>query len=545
MAQLGADDVQVDRLAATFDRTAARLTTSEQTISTSVQSVTWLGPDADAFRTTWKTGMKAQLSTVSERLTALAKDLRSQAEAQRRTSAGTDIPTTPSPFERFLDNARDWVADRIEAMERIAALDEWADDEGRQQIRDMADERLKDQLSWWKGLSDEQQQALLRNDPGALFGLDGLPASVRAEARAAYLESVAGDIELSSSEDKIEGELTIAWLHLGVEGTAAIVQVADGTYRVDLALDGEIGANIGSGQANGNVSLGAGIAQSYEFDSLEDAEAFVDGLYGKLTPDPDWSWLGGPGAVVTETVDEVVGYLGDHSDQRTSFQGEVNVNGEVDLELGAFNVNMSGEAGARYDFDTDETTLFVGTAFSGEYALASVAPVDGAGQTATFGLSADVEAAVTFDDNSQISEITLSGTLGAEASVGLEQFLAGTNADSATPQSMSMSLNGAGEVSFNASLDLQDPIVQQQVAELLNGLGNGDVSFEQLQGVLAESELQVQVNAVSTNEVFDLDVGVAALNIAGTNTANVVTWVKPPGGDFTHVSAGELTGGRR
>src|SRR5918994_450264 len=54
MAQLGADDVEVDRLATSFDTTAVRLRSSEESITTSVTSVTWLGPDADVFRSTWK-----------------------------------------------------------------------------------------------------------------------------------------------------------------------------------------------------------------------------------------------------------------------------------------------------------------------------------------------------------------------------------------------------------------------------------------------------------------------------------------------------------
>ena len=84
---------------------------------------------------------------------------------------------------------------------------------------------------------------------------------------------------------------------------------------------------------------------------------------------------------MADTVDDVVDYLGDHSDERTKFEGEIRIEGEVDLELGAFDVNVSGEAGARYDFDSHETTLFVGASASAELALPSVAPTDGAGDT--------------------------------------------------------------------------------------------------------------------------------------------------------------------
>ena len=69
-----------------------------------------------------------------------------------------------------------------------------------------------------------------------LFGLDGLPGDVRAEARSDYIDSVRSDLEISSN-DQLTGELNIAWVHLGVEGNAGIVEQADGTFRVDL-LDG-------------------------------------------------------------------------------------------------------------------------------------------------------------------------------------------------------------------------------------------------------------------------------------------------------------------
>ena len=48
MAQLGADDVQVDRLAVAFDGTSQQLTAAESTITATVRA-RWVGPDADVF----------------------------------------------------------------------------------------------------------------------------------------------------------------------------------------------------------------------------------------------------------------------------------------------------------------------------------------------------------------------------------------------------------------------------------------------------------------------------------------------------------------
>lgn len=542
MAQLGADDVQVDQLAVTFDSTSQKLSTAESTISSLVRSLRWVGPDADVFKTKWDSGMRSQLTNVADRLEGVAKDLRAQAEAQRTASAGDGSgapvpPAATNPQTSLQEEMAELRRQRAEAMQRLAAADRWADEHGRQQIRDLADASDAEQRAWWDSLTDDQQAALLRNDPGALFGLDGLPADVRAEARADYIDSVRSDLEISSTADTITGELNIAWVHLGVEGSAGIVEQADGTFRVDLSLDGEIGANLGSKGAKGHAGIGAGVSQSYEFDSLEEAEAFVDGLYEKLTPDIDASIFKGPGGLMADTVDDVVGYLGDHSDQRSSFEGELRLEGEVDLDVGAFEVNVSGEAGARYNFDSGETTLFVGGSASGSIDI----PTNVEGATASASLSADLEVQLVYDDNGNVSELSLGGTFGGEASVGIEAFLNGTNADSATPETLSMSAAGGADVRFDASLDLQDPIVQQRAADLINSMSSsGGVSMADLQALLRESEVQVQVDVTSQSTPLDLDVGIASLEVAQDRSDNALTWVKPAGGDFTHVPQGEL-----
>jgi hypothetical protein len=538
MAQLGADVVQVDKLAATFDRTATGLTRTEETISALVRSVAWNGPDADVFRGKWNGGMRLQMTTVSDRLKVVASDLRKQATAQRTASEGGDVYVSPEPPMTEAEEIRQLKLAYQQAMLRRARADAWAEETGRMQIREEAARSDRAQLEWWNHLTGDQQAALLRNDPGALFGLDGLPAQLRADARTAYIDSVRDDIEISSQEDKIAGELDIAWVHLGAEGTAKIVQLADGTYRVDLALKGEIGAKVGEG-AKGEVGVGAGVSQSYVFDSQHDAEAFVDGLYDKLTPDVGWNVFEGPGAVMADTVEGVVHYLDDHSDQRTSFEGELELQGKLDLELGAWDVNITGEAGGKYDFDTHETTVFVKGAVEGELEL----PSTGDGTTASYKLNADLEVSLEFDEHHNVSELELKGTVGGSANVGLEAFLDGTTPKSAEPHSIALTAEGGAQVTFDAKLDLQDPIVQQRAAALLNAMGTtGGVSLPELQDLLRESSLQVQVDAQSVDS-DKWDIGIASLEVSHTDTQNLVTWVKPPGGDFTWVTPGELTGG--
>ena len=243
---------------------------------------------------------------------------------------------------------------------------------------------------------------------------------------------------------------------------------------------------------------------------------------------------------MADTVEDVVGYLGDHSDQRTSFEGELRLEGEVDLDVGAFAVNVSGEGGARYDFDSGETTLFLGGSASGSVDI----PSTGDGTIGSAELSADLEVQLVFDDDGNVSELSLGGTLGGEASVGIEAFLNGTNADSATPETLSVSAAGGADVRFDAKLDLQDPIVQQRAAELINSMNSGGVSLSDLQGLLRESEVQVQVD-VTNNSSDKWDIGIASLEIEQNRSDNAFTWVKPAGGDFTYVTRRRAEGGSR
>ena len=146
------------------------------------------------------------------------------ATAQRSTSDGGDLTIAPPPLPPDIEDEAQVRADRLKEQ-----AERWADQTGRMQIRVMADKSDEAQLAWWKSLTAAQRAALLAKDPGALFGLDGLPAEVRADARTAYIDSVREDIEISSHEDELKGELDIAWVHLGVDGSAKIASAGVAT----------------------------------------------------------------------------------------------------------------------------------------------------------------------------------------------------------------------------------------------------------------------------------------------------------------------------
>jgi hypothetical protein len=111
MAQLGADVDELDRLGRTFERAAERLRGSRDHLQSALAGVSWMGPDADGFRTTWRTSMSAQLGEIADVLRSQSTVLQRQAREQRTASESGGIalvafspqlptpqqPTTPPP----------------------------------------------------------------------------------------------------------------------------------------------------------------------------------------------------------------------------------------------------------------------------------------------------------------------------------------------------------------------------------------------------------------------------------------------------------------
>ena len=269
------------------------------------------------------------------------------------------------------------------------------------------------------------------------------------------------------------------------------------------------------------------MSQSYEFDTQAEAEAFVAGLYEKLTPDADWSMLAGPGAVMADTVDDVVRYLGDHSDQRTSFQGELRLEGKVDLEPGAFEVNVSGEAGARYDFDTSETTLFVGGSASGSIDL----PSAGDGTTGNAELSAELEVELVYDEHGNVSSLDLGGRSAARVGRASRRTSTAPAPARRQPESLSLSAAGGADVRFDASIDLQDPIVR-------SGRGPAQRHEQRRRSRRPTSRRCCGIGGAGADRrragsSDERGTSASPASRRRDHQRNAFTWVKPPGGDFT------------
>jgi hypothetical protein len=97
MAQLGADDVQLDELARRLSTQAASLRSTRSSIDAAARSVWWHGGDAEGFRREWSGTHGPRLGSIADRLDEVARDLRRQA-ADQRVASSAEAGAAATPF---------------------------------------------------------------------------------------------------------------------------------------------------------------------------------------------------------------------------------------------------------------------------------------------------------------------------------------------------------------------------------------------------------------------------------------------------------------
>jgi Alpha/beta hydrolase len=99
MAQLGADDVELEELARGIVKHAASLRSARAAIDGTVRSLWWQGGDADGFRQQWTGAHGPRLGAIADRLEDVGRELRRQAADQRAASAAASgAAAGPIPF---------------------------------------------------------------------------------------------------------------------------------------------------------------------------------------------------------------------------------------------------------------------------------------------------------------------------------------------------------------------------------------------------------------------------------------------------------------
>lgn len=107
MSQLGADADQLEALGRRFGAGATLLDGAAVSISTSISTVVWMGPDADAFRGRWRSTMAPQLRTIAEALRG-QRDTAAEQARQQRTASAAEGGAIPSGIIDCLPLPPDW-----------------------------------------------------------------------------------------------------------------------------------------------------------------------------------------------------------------------------------------------------------------------------------------------------------------------------------------------------------------------------------------------------------------------------------------------------
>ena len=552
---VGMNDVQLDAFAARLDHAAQDLEGMLRegaggvllaTMGTAMATI-WRGPRAEDFANLWRTRHLVKLQGLRTMLHDAARDARKEASQQRdaskvdggdsrlvstatntaRAGAGTVLFGLTMQQRTFLrKNLSEYESGEREFLpSHLAQLPElrWAVSAGRAELLATLALTPTAQLAWWGGLSKERQDALMFLYPDKLSAMHGLPLEAQRLAARSYVDQQASHIELSGTKQTIRGETDLGVVKLGVEGSAAETLTADGRVRVDLSLTGDIGKHIGAAQGGAGVGVSGGVTSTYVFANQAQADAFLAQFKHELTRVDSGDALalagGGGMGLAAAKATEMMKFLNDYSTNQTALVADAQVKLAGGLELAGQKVEVSGAVGGSHDFKSGETTVYV--ELSGDAKVGSL-DVGGSGKLA-----------VTYDSAGHVTSasVTLTGHVdsGASASAWVEDMTG------AKLVSTGASVSHGGEVQVHASIDMQDPVAQQRLLDVLKS--GGDPAA--VRAVLARSEASVVVNQTAST-VRNYEIAGTGVKITDSSSSNVVTFIKPPDGSFINATA-ELT----
>jgi hypothetical protein len=301
MGFYGADVEELRQLAKSFADAGSRLTEAQSAVTTQVRSSPWRGPDADDFRHAWA-GMHVG------RLLAAAAALQQNSEALVKNADDQDSASTDTG-----------AAGGVAAGGTAGAG-------ARSGQRPPADSPAEDVLDWWNGLTPAEQQAAIAADPGAIGGLDGIPAAVRDEANRLFLESeldrlrsspvpgdpaAAGDRQraidvLENAQDVLETTPDATLLLLDTH-SGDTVKVAIGLGDVDTADD----VAVYTQGMNSRADVDGGLSGPVDdLADLRDAAKTIKGDAGDTSTTAMVVWMGYDSPQLAEVADPSYGKAG-------------------------------------------------------------------------------------------------------------------------------------------------------------------------------------------------------------------------------------------
>lgn len=526
---IGADVDELQALGDTCAQQAELLRGSAARLSGLVVGIAWNGGDLDLFAQDWSSRHRTNLLAAAGLLDTLRATLVSNADAQVATSAaetgstggavgaagGRAIGKTPST-QALQDEMRDLLLDPV----ALAA--------------------------WWNSLSEQEVDRLIAADPGLVLSLGSLldPAE-RQAALDAYLDQVYGDSTLSSQAWGVgaSGSIPIykvLSLELAADLGLDLVQTGDG-YQVVVRGGAAVGASAGDkgGLVGIEALYGADGDMTYSFDSLEEAQAFIDELAHAALPDNPLDWALGLGGLVpmptgnpllgTYLAQEVGEVLVANADSLQSVSGSVSTT----IAGNGAAAGFSTERGATMSYDvTDGSTTFRAE-FGVEGQAGLPVPVPGLPTQGAGVMGAEL----TLDANGTPStlrvtadgQVLLGGVLDPALMTALNGNGVGIGGDGGT------GVGGAATL----EIDLTDPRNTLAGEQLLGALQTGDLQTAQESvAVLYEnSSVVVQTSTVTAAEVgVDLEVVGASGSYEQADQTGL--WVKPPGETDYHDASG-------
>lgn len=494
MGQLGADVEALDRLSKQFQTSSTALQNTETSISSLVTSAWWKGLDADTFKNQWTSTHKPRLKNVGTTLERLAKNVKEQAEQQRKASEGNgwvnpSNPSTPTPTPTNPNTP-------VPFDQRVLQLGE------------MQDATQPEQATWWKGLSEAERIKLIETHPDRVYSLKGIPADDLARAKEGWLKDFRGVVPTYTVTHKVKGEFDIKVFEAEVGAHAKVMRNLDGTYSVEFKVEGDVAAKFG---LEGSGTL------RYNFGTEAEAQAFRDGFYKIFTD--GWKEIGGLDAgwdikhdldKANSLIPDAVTYLKD-SPALASVKVEGGV--KADIELKAGNEDKSGlsaeaqvAGGAWKDLKTGDW---------GFYARGEIEGRAGLDENNAASAKGEIRIDLQFNESGDVTKIKLGGEVGGKVQL----------ANLPTINTKQANLK------FLAELDVSDPNTQAAVKRLMSG----DISVDEFTNLVDQGQVIVYGGAgggYTAKGPIDLDWGPLKITSETSVDFTGPVWVHPAGGDW-------------
>lgn len=550
MAVLGADVADLEDLAETLLASATTLQGTADEVTSSLRVAWWEGAFADGYRQSWNSADRAALVEAADVLRELATDLTRQADQQRGASEVGGAGASPGPGGRRpmpgdgsppgggvpgdggvpaggdddLDSLRDRIADTpLGAV--LGGL--WAAGQGlfddaeawleevraRQQlVEDLLALDPAEQRGLWDSLSEDERQRLLDGYPEAVMRMEGLDPEVRAAAEAEFARRRLDDVAIATSAAFLEAELDIATFEVEGAARGEYRVMGDGEVQLFLRLEGDLGREFGTAAGEAEVEVGVSGELLLNFDSAEEADAFLAGLFPAATEGfgagdaLPWNAANIPAKFGGNVYDYVMAQ--DVEDLR----GGVYAGGSLEVEGATVDVEVSAQLEGFYDFA------------DGQKGLRGTAAVDasflGTGDEAVAAGRVQVAGALTLDDNNSFDQLDLSVEVGG--SVPLDSL--GFDLPGA---------DGGQAATVDFSVDKDNPYATEIVQAFTSGDIGRATELAADHGQVVVTTSVVGSATSSEGEIKVLGQGVEYEYGTELSTATSVH-IRPPGGDGFH-----------